>query len=375
MRGAFTLQSSLGMEALLDSNIFESRTDVESSRVWQLAPSILLRFKPARSRLEFKYKGNYGWYDKSNDDDYADHAFRAGAYLLLGERTGLDLVVSYDEAHEDRGTGLSTGVEPASGGFPQRPDRYTARQYLGRYTYGVSRTRAFVALEGSAEKFAYLNNLPLTQPFDRAESYGQATFGVRVRPKTSLELSAQLRDITYDHPRINELSLDSREYRYLLGIVWETTATTKGFVRVGGVTRQFADSALPTFSSPYWEVAVRWSPRTYSHFDLSTKRYLAEPINLSGDVTDSAAYLLSWSHAWNSRLESKLAISELEQTYRFVTGNPRKDSSRQYSLALIYEMRSWLRWEAEFDRGARHSLVESYNYSQSIARLGARITF
>src|SRR5216110_1366377 len=205
VRGAFTLESSLGIEALHDSNIFESRTTVQSSQIWKLAPILLMRFEPARSRLEFGYKGDYGWYDKSSHDDYVDHALQAGAYLLLGERSGLDLVASYDETHENRGTGLSVGIDPASGAFPQDPDRYTTGQYLARYTYGVSHTRAFVVLEASTEKFAYQNNLALTQPFDRDESYGQATFGVRVRPKTSLELSVQARDITYDHPRASGL--------------------------------------------------------------------------------------------------------------------------------------------------------------------------
>jgi len=334
-----------------------------------------MRFEPARSRLEFRYQGDYGWYDKSSDDDYADHALQAGAYLLLGGRSGLDLVASYDEAHENRGTGLSLGLDPASGAFPQSPDRYTIGQYLARYTYGVSHTRAFVVLEASTERFAYQNNLALTQPFDRDESYGQATFGVRVRPKTSLELSVQARDITYDHARASGMNPDSREYRYLLGVVWEATGTTTGSVRVGGVSKKFDDPALPDYSAPYWEVTIRWSPRTYSHFDLSTKKYLAAPVDLSGDVTDSAVYSLSWSHGWSSRLESKLALSEFEQRYRFVTGNPRKDKSPQYSLALAYKMRPWLRWEAGLDINSRDSPLASYNYSQSITRLGARIIF
>src|SRR2546421_955592 len=374
VRGAFTLQSSLAIEALDDSNIFQSSTDVQSSQIWTLAPRLLLRFEPARSRLEFGYKGDYGWYDKSSRDDYADHALQAGAYLLMGERSGLDLVASYDETHENRGTGLSVGIDPASGAFPQDPDRYTDGQYLARYTYGVSHTRAFVVLEASREKFAYRNNLPLTQPFDRDESYGQATFGVRLRPKTSLELSVQARDITYDHPRASGLNLDSREYRYLLGVVWETTAVTTGSVRVGGVTKKFDDPALPDYSAPNWEVAIRWSPRTYSHFTLSTKRYLAEPVDLSGDATDSAVYSLSWTHGWSSRLASKLALSRLYWTYRFVAGE-RKDRSPLYRLALTYKMRWWLRWEAGLDLDARDSPIASYNYKENIARLGARITY
>ena len=374
VRGAFTLDSSLGIEALHDSNIFQRSTDARSSQIWKLAPSLLMRFEPARSRLEFGYKGDYGWYDKSSNDDYTDHALQAGAYLLLGERSGLDLVASYDEAHENRGTGLSQGIDPASGAFPQDPDRYTAGQYLARYTYGVSHTRAFVVLEAGREKLAYQNNLALTQPFDRDESYGQATFGVRVRPKTSLELSVQARDITYDHARASGMNPDSREYRYLLGVVWEATGTTTGSVRVGGVSKKFDDPALPDYSAPYWEVTIRWSPRTYSHFTLSTKRYLAEPVDLSGDATDSAVYSLSWTHGWSSRLESKLALSRLYWTYRFVTGE-RRDRSPLYSLALTYKMRWWLRWEAGVDFNARDSPAASYNYKENIARLGARITY
>jgi hypothetical protein len=375
VRGAFTLEPSLGIEARYDSNIFESSTDVQSSQLWKLAPSLLMQFKPARSRLEFSYKGDYGWYDRSSNDDYVDHALKAGAYLLLGERSGLDLVASYDEAHENRVTGLLEGTDPASGAFPQNPDRYTTGQFLTRYTYGVSHTRAFVVLEASTDKIAYQNNLALTQLFDRNEPYGQATFGVRVQPKTSLELSVQEKDITYDSPRAFGLDLDSREYRYLLGVVWEATARTTGSVRVGWLDKKFADPALRDFSSLNWEVAVRWSPRTYSHFDLSTKRYAEEPINLSGYVTDAAEYSLGWSYEWSSRLESKLAIWDGEQTYHFVTGNTRKDKSPQYRLALTYKMRPWLRWEAGLDINARDSPVASYNFNESIARLGARIAF
>jgi hypothetical protein len=76
------LESSLGMGALDDSNIFQSSMDVQSSQIWKLAPSLLVRFEPGRSRLEFRYKGNYGWYNKSNDDDYSGHALHAGAYRL-----------------------------------------------------------------------------------------------------------------------------------------------------------------------------------------------------------------------------------------------------------------------------------------------------
>ena len=374
VRGAFTIESSLGIEVLNDSNIFESATDVQSTPIWKLEPKLLMRFEPARSRLELGYVGDYAWYEKSSNDDYTDHDLEAGAYLLLGERSGLDLVASYEDAHENRGTGLTEGFPPASAAFPQDPDRYTTEQFLGRYMYGISRTRTYLTLEGSTEALTYKNNRPRTRQFDLDQTYGQATFGHRVRPNTSLELRIRVRDIKYDYPRPSGLGLDSRENRYLIGVVWEATAKTTGSVLIGHADKKFDDPARPDFSGPNWEVAIRWSPRTYSHFDLSTERYTEEPIDLLADVTDTEIYSLGWSHEWNSRLESKIAASKLNETFRYVTGD-RRDKSLRYSAALIYWMRPWLRWEAGVDINARDSNFAPYNYDQTVARLGAWITF
>ena len=289
VRGAFTLESSLGIEALDDSNIFESATDVQSSQIWKLTPSLLMRFEPARSRLEFGYDGDYAWYEQSSDDDYTDHALEAGAYLLLGERSGLDLVASYEDAHENRGTGLTQGFDPDSRRLSARSGSLHHRAVSGPlHVWRFSDAGLRDSRRRARRALTYKNNRARTQQFDRDDTYGQATFGLRVRPKTSLQLRVRARDIKYDHPRASGLSLDSRENRYLLGVVWEATAKTTGSVLIGQVEKKFDDPARPNFSGPNWEVAIRWSPRTYSHFDLSTERYTEEPVDLLGDVTDTA---------------------------------------------------------------------------------------
>jgi polysaccharide biosynthesis protein VpsM len=93
------------------------------------------------------------------------------------------------------------------------------------------------------------------------------------------------------------LRLDTREYRYLLGVVWEAATRTTDSVRVGRVEKKFDDPARPDFWGSNWEVAI-CCPPTYSHFDLSTERYTEEPIVLLEDVTDTAVYSLGWSHKW-----------------------------------------------------------------------------
>jgi len=119
--GRFTLESSLGIEALHDSNIWgELNGCAVFADLEALRPSLLLRFEPTRSHLEFRYQGNYGWYDESSHDGLCRSCVAGGARTCCWvNASGLDLVASYDEAHENRGTGLSVGIDPASGAFPQ----------------------------------------------------------------------------------------------------------------------------------------------------------------------------------------------------------------------------------------------------------------
>jgi len=144
-----------------------------------------------------------------------------GRVPAAGERSGLDLVASYDEAHENRGTGLSLVSTLLLSPFAESGSLHhravPCPLYVWRLSYaGLCSSRA------GTEKFAYQNNVALTQPFDRAESYGQATF--RCPCSTEDFPGAEptgARTSTYDRPRASGLNLDSREYRYLLGVVWK----------------------------------------------------------------------------------------------------------------------------------------------------------
>ncbi len=374
VRGAFSFASALGIEARHDDNIFASRTNRQSSTLWKLRPSLLMQIQPARSRLEFGYHGDYASYQDSSNDDYDDHDLEAGAYLLLGERSGLDLIASYEYGHDDRGTVLTQGLPPASGALPREPDRFTNEVYRGRYTYGVSRTRAFLTFEAGTQQLTYKNNEARTRFFNRKTTDGEATFGVRLRPSVSLQLSARARDISYDNPRASGVNPDSRENRYLLGLQWEATARTTGTVRVGRVEKKFDEPGRADFTAPNWEVEIRWSPRSYSHFELGTERYTDEPIELPGNVIDTRTYSLAWSHDWNDRFGSRATLSRLDRSYRFTTGE-RSDQSPRYGLAFTYKMRPWLRWELGVEASSRDGDLEREDYDRTIARLGAWITF
>ena len=133
----FSLDPELGVELRYDDNIFRSARGVESSWITIVSPGFSVTAKPSQHRYEFQYKGDIAWYSDSSPDNYDDHYLEAGAYLRLGQRSRLDLVGSHDDSHDNRGTGLTEGFDPALN-IPADPDEYHSAKILGRFSFGSS---------------------------------------------------------------------------------------------------------------------------------------------------------------------------------------------------------------------------------------------
>jgi len=359
----FDLDPELGVEVRYDDNIFRSATGVESSWITIVSPGLAVTVQPSKHRYAFQYDGDIAWYSDSSPDNYDDHYVEAGAYFELGQRSKLDLIGSYDDSHDNRGTGLTEGFDPALN-IPADPDEYHLAKILGRFSYGSSVSKGRLVLETGSSELEYTNHLDRTRFFDRVDTYGNATFYYRVMPNTSLLLDARVTDIDYQHDRTLEPSLDSKEYRFLFGVTWDPTTKTKGTVKVGYIQKNFDESARGDFSDPSWEVDVRWSPRTYSHFDFRTARYPSES-NGGGNFIDNTVYSVTWEHEWSSRIKSRLGARDLDQDYRGSAVN-RKQELTQYNFSLSYQMRRWLSWRAGVEVDSRNSNINRFEFDGNV---------
>ena len=236
---ASSLEPALGIELRYDDNIFRSAANEQTSLMTVLSPSLLASFVPFKHRFELEYNGEIASYSESASDDYDDHEFRAGAYLKLGQRSQLDFVGTYEDSHENRGTGLSEGFDPELDQLPDAPDEYERGQFLGRLTYGATGTRGRLVFEVGQSELEYTNHRDRTRFFDRDDRYGGAIFYYRIMPNTSLLLDLRATEFEYQHDRILQPSLDSTEYRYLLGATWDVTGKTTGTVKVGYVEKKY----------------------------------------------------------------------------------------------------------------------------------------
>jgi len=368
---AFSMEPELGLEVRYDDNIFQSSTGITSSIISIISPGLFVSAHPSKHRFEFLYEGDFARYSDSSPDNYDDHYLEAGAYLALGQRGSFDIVGSYDDAHDDRGTGLTEGFDPAIN-IPPEPDEYQLAKILGRFSFGSIASKGRLVLETGYRDLEYTNHLDRTRFFDRSENHGEATFYFRVMPKTSLLLDARLTEIDYLNDRTLQPSLNSKEYRYLFGVTWDTTAKTTGTVKVGYVQKTFDESARGEFSDPSWEVDVRWSPRTYSHFDFQTARLPSETNGL-GDFIDNTSYSATWEHEWSDRIKSRLGARYLEQDYRGSTLN-RKQELTEYSFSLSYEMRRWLSWTAGVEVNSRNSNIDRFEFDGNVYSISVLMT-
>jgi len=369
-----TLEPSINAELRYDDNIFLSAANEKASLITILSPALLAIVKPSRHRLQFLYQGEFASYASSSADNYDDHTFQAAALLELGIRGLLDLTGSYQSGHENRGAGLSEGLEPGSDAFLREPDQYDQTQFAGKFSYGATGTRGRLVFEAGRRDLEYTNNRDRTRFFDYDNTHGGGAFYLRVMPSTSLFLSVRADDFEYRFDRSSQPSLNSLEYRVLVGATWNVTGKSTGAVRFGHVEKKYDDDARRNFSEASWEVDVRWSLRSYSHLDFATRRYPSEITSVTGDVIDNTRYSVGWSHQWTPRIMSRLETLHSRQEFRGSV-EARVERFNRHGLTLSYEMRRWLAWNFGVSIASQNSNIERFDFDANVVSLGADVTF
>src|SRR3954471_8271796 len=96
--------------------------------------------------------------------------------------------------------------------------------------------------------------------------------------------------------KLNTSTQSSTETRYQIGAKWEATAKTSGIVKFGMLEKKFNSSGRTDFSGSSWDAAVRWSPLTYSVWDLYSSKVTNESTG-TGDFLLTQTYGVNWNHA------------------------------------------------------------------------------
>ena len=359
--------ANVGLHFDWNDNVFDSSDQDTESWIARVSPELSLSSAPGKRQFSAQYAGDYGKFFDSSDDDYQDHSLTGRGLIQMGSRGLLDVSAIFEQGHQSRGRGLTRGLDPDSPDFPTEPDEFDRIDWTAQYTHGAegARGRLNFGLGGSA--LEYSNNRDRTQFFDRDASYALIGLAIGAQERSAFVMQARYTyDLDYDVDRPGEASLNGDNLRALVGFTWEATGKTEGSIRFGAERRSFDDPVRETNTSASWDVAIRWSPREYSHFDFATSNENDETISVE-DFIDRTTYGVSWTHEWAIGLESVLSWDTQEDDF---VGTTRVEDISETYFGVRLPQGERVLWEAGVSRRDRDSTIPNLGFEGMLFTIG-----
>jgi len=336
-----------------DDNLFLRPANRSSSNFTIVSPYVRAEARPGPHKFDVALRIDDGRYHSSSADNYTDYWLLGNGDLVFSGRMGLKLRAELRHGHDPRGS--------TDRGISATPDEYDNTGVDGVFRYGAPGARGRIEIDAGAFARRYTNNRLTTVAADRDTKVLGGTFFWRVMPRTELLFQAQHRNIDY---QLATSTLSSTEDRLYIGAKWEATAATSGYAKFGRLNKNFNSAARADFSGSSWDVGVRWSPLTYSVFDLYSSKQANESTGF-GDTTVTKLYGITWSHAWTSRLRTQVLASLRNDNFNGA-GVTRQDDTISYGLKAAYDFRRWLRFGAEYTHFTRDSNLNAFDYKRNL---------
>lgn len=334
----------------------------QADTIWYLRPALKLEAKQGENVYDVTYRGEFGRYNDNTAQNFNNHDLNGRANMTLDARNNLKLGLQYENKVDPPGSLVGVATTPV-------PNNYIKSTGTGLYTYGAQDAQGKLELQGGYFDKVYQNNRTATIPLDMTQADYGGTFLWRVMPKTYL--TATLKQSKMDYKQSTS-TLDGTNTYQLIGVRWEATAATSGKFSIGNLNKKF-DSAGKAAgrqdqSLPSWEGSVEWKPLSYSTVDFQTQQVANESTGL-GDFSKNSTNRALWTHAWTSRITTKLggsySVDEFQNAPVASAGNAnRRDKTKEGGLRVDYTVQRWLKFGAEYRYTGRDSNDNTADYNR-----------
>ncbi len=316
-----------------DDNITSVSANETDSWIMTVLPSLKASRDDGVTSLEFSAAAYHGNYFSSSSDNFTDTLLGGLFNTQLSEQGKLNVKADMVWGHEDRGTGITEGLNNNL----DDPTRFNNQTLSGYYEYGAVAAPARVRFGARYFNKEYMNQREVTQFRDYDSTMGGINFYYDTLSGTTAVLETCIVDIGYDFVD-PEAPRDSKETNVKAGAEWQISALTSGEFKLGYQKKEFDDSTRDDFSGVAWTVNANWAPLTYSNFNLGTGRKAKDPLQ-GGDYIKETTYTLSWYHNWSEAVQTQLAYNRLEEEY---VGINREDENDSYTASIKYAFRRFV---------------------------------
>lgn len=370
--GQFDLIPSFTSSMAYVDNVANARDNQSKIYSWRttLSPELIAATQVNGNPVQIGYRLERGVYFSSSNDDYTDHFVEASGDFELNSRHRVSALAQYEDGHEDRGTGFSIGT----GLDISTPDTYKSSNLSAEYKYGAVTSDGLITLKTRRQSLDYDRSEDAYLIRDRVKTMVGGEFGYQIGAATSAVIDITQTYVRYDE-QLDFVTRDSDETRVLVGVVWESTAATTGFAKVGYKEKEFEDQSRGTFYGTDWEVGIDWQPVSYSTFRISTSADTFET-NGEGDFIRGQNYSVRWNHDWLERLSTSFSVTQQDDEYVFneIDIDNRDDELMNYSASLSYQARRWLKFSTYYQYIDRDSNRETIGYDKSEIGVTAEVT-
>lgn len=239
---------------------------------------------------------------------------------------------------------------------PVAVDKWSATGANGTFIYGAPEAAGRLEFDLGHQVKGY-DERPLKDARTTSVA-GRAFYRVGTRSLALVEIRNS--SASYDSPAATD---SNTERRYYAGLTWDATAATTGIVKVGTLSKDFANGKQG-FSGASWEASLRWMPLTYSVFDLQTSKSTSDSTGV-GTYTLNTSHNLMWNHTWSQSVSSVASVGVLKTDFGATT---RADTTNSYSLGVNYAFRRWLTLGVDFAKTDNSSNDPLSEYKRNVTK-------
>lgn len=368
--GAFRLSPAIEAGIAHDDNIFRESSGGTSSLIVRVAPSLTLQSGWRRHSLSLTAGAVAGRFLSSQDDDFLDASLSAEAIADITRATRARLVLDLDRGHEARGTDDA----PVALSRPVRFLTFGA-ELTGQYDPGRLRIQPFVGFERVNFQDAPLQSGLTADQDDRDRDLMRLGLlvGWRLVGRSELFAEGVITSTNFqDALDRNGLDRDNRSYRVLAGARLNLTRLIGGRMAAGYERRVFDGPALPAFSGPVIEAALRWEPTRLLSFDLNAVRRVEETTVAAASAADVTS--VEVRAQWEVKRFIDLTVLAAFE-HRDFRGLPRTDRTLTLGLGAEWSATRRTTIEARLRHVRERSDAPGEGHISNQIWLGARYAF
>lgn len=357
-----------------DDNIYTSETESVSSFITYLVPSIKFRNNGVINRYGAEYKLISSFYSdgitntEGETDDVTDQLFSLFTYNEYTPRNRTAVDLSYDNLHENRGSGLTEDLTFLLKSPIQYND-FNGRLY---YQFGGLRAKMRIGAGISYHDKQYQNYKDQTKYKDLDETTLSADVDYQVGDITYFTFDLSSTDINYKYSLPDSISQNNKDNRILVGISWRGVSKIQGSARFGYQYKTYDEyeEGRDDFDGLTTSVAINWKPLQRSTLSIITSR-AAEESETVGDYINKVSGTLRWGHQWSNKIDTRLQFRYQDKDY---VGAERRDQITDFNAEVVYGLSRRLNLALGYNYTNTDSNADNVSYDRNIFNFSFKVS-